>query len=286
MARKEKPTFITEQDPFPKRLKKLLTESNTTQAVLAKYVGCTRQAISLYATGQSIPDIGILQKIAEYFKVSSDYLLGMSDYKTSSTESIGNAIGLCEKAIVNIKKLQTLSGGELEAIYREFDIRHPDDRPEVKRRLNEFIHIEESAKKDALNSLLSDETFMMILSDIMNLITERKFTEISEHITNDMSKNNTNVLANRINDLTLYVGFKQNIERVRGNVNLFLNKMDYRPQEFVIERLEFIEGFAIKNELKSADEFLKLLEDLKIAKIGDVKEKKVTDHGKCDKKGE
>ena len=151
----------------------------------------------------------------------------------------------------------------------------PDDRPEVKRRLNEFIHIEESAKKDALNSLLSDETFMMILSDIMNLITERKFTEISEHITNDMSKNNTNVLANRINDLTLYVGFKQNIERVRGNVNLFLNKMDYRPQEFVIERLEFIEGFAIKNELKSADEFLKLLEDLKIAKIGDVKEKKV-----------
>jgi len=77
MPRKAEPTYITEKYPFAKKLKWLMNERGTTQPQLAEYVGVTRQAISLYVTGQSAPDIYTAQKIAEYFDCSMDYLLGL-----------------------------------------------------------------------------------------------------------------------------------------------------------------------------------------------------------------
>lgn len=101
MARKEKPTFITEKEPFPQRLKTFLEESGTTQTELANYIGCTRQAISLYVTGQSTPDIKVLLKIAEFFNVSTDYLLGITDIKSINIniKEISQRTGLTEEAI-------------------------------------------------------------------------------------------------------------------------------------------------------------------------------------------
>lgn len=92
MARKEKPTFITETEPFPQRLKSLLEERGVTQTEIASFIGCTRQAISLYVTGQSTPDINILTKISNYFHVSADYLLGLTDVKTTDI----NVRSICE----------------------------------------------------------------------------------------------------------------------------------------------------------------------------------------------
>lgn len=105
MARKDNPTYITEKEPFPQRLKELLEETKTTQTSLAKSIGCTRQAVSLYATGQSTPDIKILLKISEYFNVSTDYLLGKSDATTSNVDELKilEYMGLSEKAMIKMK---------------------------------------------------------------------------------------------------------------------------------------------------------------------------------------
>lgn len=76
MARKSEPRYITEQADFPSRLKSLMDEKAVTQKTLAEVIGMRPQTVSLYIGGQSVPDINTLYKIAEYFDVSADWLIG------------------------------------------------------------------------------------------------------------------------------------------------------------------------------------------------------------------
>lgn len=99
MARKKEPTYITENKPFPKALRQLMNDTNITQPILAEAIGVTRQTISLYSTGQSTPDIDVFLKIADYFNVSFEYLLGRSQAKTKENVDINERIGLSDKAI-------------------------------------------------------------------------------------------------------------------------------------------------------------------------------------------
>lgn len=104
MARQKEPTWVTENKPFPKALRELMNETNTTQPMLADSIGVTRQTISLYCTGQSTPDIEVFTKIAEYFDVSFDYLLGKSEAKKRENINIHERTGLSDNAINNIMK--------------------------------------------------------------------------------------------------------------------------------------------------------------------------------------
>ena len=64
---------------FAERLRFLMKEHSTKQTDLAEYLGLTRQAISKYADGSALPNIENLQKICNFFEVSSDYMLGLSN---------------------------------------------------------------------------------------------------------------------------------------------------------------------------------------------------------------
>lgn len=55
---------------------------NITQQRLAIDLGVDQASISSYECGKYLPTIEILLKLAEYFGVSTDYLLGLSDIKT------------------------------------------------------------------------------------------------------------------------------------------------------------------------------------------------------------
>lgn len=70
-----------EQDFFIKRLIELLEERNMTQIQLAKEIDVTNVTISRYLSGERSPRIEIVSKIAKYFSVSVDYLLGHTDVK-------------------------------------------------------------------------------------------------------------------------------------------------------------------------------------------------------------
>ncbi|MCH7323775.1 helix-turn-helix domain-containing protein [Solibacillus sp. MA9] len=56
---------------------------NVTQEDIARYVGISRAAVSKWEKGQSYPDISLLPKLAAYFNVSIDDLLG---YEPQMTE--------------------------------------------------------------------------------------------------------------------------------------------------------------------------------------------------------
>ena len=82
---KREPAYITEREIFPTRLRELMYERGLNLSDLAKKTGLQRQTISLYATGQRNPDTERLTSICHALNCSSDYLLGLSNEKTSST---------------------------------------------------------------------------------------------------------------------------------------------------------------------------------------------------------
>ncbi|AZO95240.1 helix-turn-helix domain-containing protein [Halocella sp. SP3-1] len=58
------------------RIKQLRNEKGITQDDLATYLGVSRSTVAGYETAKRKPEYETLQKIASYFKVSVDYLLG------------------------------------------------------------------------------------------------------------------------------------------------------------------------------------------------------------------
>ncbi|MBA4536394.1 helix-turn-helix transcriptional regulator [Bacillus aquiflavi] len=76
------------------RLKELRLERKLTQEQLGKGINVTKVSISGYENGNRTPDTETLQKIADYFNVSTDYLLGRSDNRSrvNSDEEFKNII--------------------------------------------------------------------------------------------------------------------------------------------------------------------------------------------------
>lgn len=61
---------------FAQRLKELRKLNAISQAALSGLLGVTQQAVGKWETGRSTPDPQTLARVAAYFKVSTDYLLG------------------------------------------------------------------------------------------------------------------------------------------------------------------------------------------------------------------
>lgn len=84
---------------FSEKLRKL--RGDKTLQEVADSIGITRVALGYYEKGERKPDIEILYKIADYYKVSADYLLGFSTAKTRDieTQAITEKTGLSESVI-------------------------------------------------------------------------------------------------------------------------------------------------------------------------------------------
>ena len=65
---------------FSERLKELRKERNISAKQLAKAINISDAAIIRWENKQRIPSMENIYKIAIYFGVSADYLLGLKDY--------------------------------------------------------------------------------------------------------------------------------------------------------------------------------------------------------------
>jgi transcriptional regulator with XRE-family HTH domain len=63
------------------RLKQLRNEKNLTQIDVVKDNNISERAYRYYETGEREPTSSTIIKLCEYFQVSADYLLGLSDVK-------------------------------------------------------------------------------------------------------------------------------------------------------------------------------------------------------------
>lgn len=63
------------------RIKELRLTKNLTQSQLGQIIGVGKTTISMYENGNSSPNDEIKIKLADFFEVSIDYLLGKTDIR-------------------------------------------------------------------------------------------------------------------------------------------------------------------------------------------------------------
>lgn len=84
---------------FGENLRQLRKSRNLTQKELGLKMGLSKAVVSKYETGMGYPSFDMLVRIAQYFSVTTDYLLGVSCGKTI------DASGLTDSQISAIHQL-------------------------------------------------------------------------------------------------------------------------------------------------------------------------------------
>ena len=107
----ENAIFFDYDSVFSSRLRSLIEEKNISKQKLADEIGVSRQAISQYCDGSTVPNADKLLKIAEYFNVSLDYLVGNTESKTPINTDEGQLIrSICDYTGLSEKAVKTLNG--------------------------------------------------------------------------------------------------------------------------------------------------------------------------------
>ncbi|MFR7473208.1 MAG: helix-turn-helix domain-containing protein [Christensenellales bacterium] len=77
-----------------KNLKEIRLKHQKQQQEIADYLGINRVSYARYESGERQPDFQTVAKIADYFNVSVDYLLGRTDdpHPAISNDDVKNAI--------------------------------------------------------------------------------------------------------------------------------------------------------------------------------------------------
>ncbi|MCM1059413.1 MAG: helix-turn-helix domain-containing protein [Eubacterium sp.] len=131
-----------------KRLKSLREEKGIRQPEVAEYLNITRQNYSAYETKGTMPPIDALRKLSQFFNVSSDYLIGLSDQRNPnevySASNINGSNFVQGNGSVTVGNSGETSQEETELlrIYRELDVR---GRAKL---LNAAFAIEDENKKE------------------------------------------------------------------------------------------------------------------------------------------
>jgi transcriptional regulator with XRE-family HTH domain len=77
---------------FGSILRKLRIEKNMTQAELAKLLNISPSTIGMYEQGRRDPDTSTVKFLAEFFNVSTDFLLGNTDSREPDNNSKSTSI--------------------------------------------------------------------------------------------------------------------------------------------------------------------------------------------------
>lgn len=73
---------------FGSKLKAMRVNKHLSQEQLAKRIGITKSMVSAYETSMRMPSYEVLIKIALFFNVSLDYLLGLKEYDSLNVSGL------------------------------------------------------------------------------------------------------------------------------------------------------------------------------------------------------
>ena len=133
------------------RLKEL--RGNNKLQDIAKDIGISRASLGYYENGDRKPDIEVLLKLANYYHVSCDYLLGLTDIKSPdiNTRAISEKLGLTPKSIETLSTFQ-----------------HNATRDPIPGNINDTTPAYSKLDLETINRLLSP--FCNIIDNITNYI--------------------------------------------------------------------------------------------------------------------
>ena len=94
-------------------IKRLRKKHNENQQKLADAIGVSRSTVSMWETAGSQPDNDMLNKLADHFHVTVDYILGRDEQKKEPATGEGDGMSDMERFLFNW--LKGLSKEEFEA---------------------------------------------------------------------------------------------------------------------------------------------------------------------------
>jgi len=71
---------VEQNAAFPQRLQTLREKRRLSRRTLAELCGLSKNMISLYERGEKAPSVDALINLADFFGVSTDYLLGRKNF--------------------------------------------------------------------------------------------------------------------------------------------------------------------------------------------------------------
>jgi HTH-type transcriptional regulator, competence development regulator len=105
----------------------LRREKKLRQEDIAKILGIARTTYAMYEQGNREPDFDTLNKMADYFEVSVDYLLGREQKnktKEDTLEEVNKLVkeyGIEQFGFFDIEKWKDLSSEDIEEIKKHFE---------------------------------------------------------------------------------------------------------------------------------------------------------------------
>ena len=107
-----------DSNKFSYNLVSLMEENNMKQNVVADQIGVSEVTISRYISGKRTPRLDIIIKIANLFKVSTDYLLGITSNSSQSLNSgnLNTDISEIVHKLYSLKSDEHLSQKQIEFI--------------------------------------------------------------------------------------------------------------------------------------------------------------------------
>ncbi len=85
------------------RIRTLREDRDLRQLDVAKATGIDQKTLSNYETRKTNPDSFAIIRLAEFFNVSTDYLLGVSDYNIASHSQLMGKIDKIQAELEEIK---------------------------------------------------------------------------------------------------------------------------------------------------------------------------------------
>lgn len=104
---------------FSQRLNSLMKNKKIRSVELAKYLGVTPQSVGQFKTEVSVPKVETLIKLANFFDVSIDYLVGRTDIRTTDV----NIRNICEYLHITeecVNQLHTNKENYIKSIIDDF----------------------------------------------------------------------------------------------------------------------------------------------------------------------
>lgn len=105
---------------FGDRLRSLREEADLHQKEVADKVGVKRNTVTSWENGDRQPEVGRLEKVADLFSVSTDYLLGRSDVRLN-IENRERVRDTMEVALADVRRRANLSDDDMILVRKQLD---------------------------------------------------------------------------------------------------------------------------------------------------------------------
>ena len=130
---------------FINRIKLLRSEKGITQRDLAEALDITAGTIGMYESGKRLPSLEVLVNMANFFKVTIDYLIGNSDSRSGQNETLITELGLSDESIDKLISFKNHTDVNLSA--------------------ESFVYL-----VDVINDIIESRGFEKFISDICSFI--------------------------------------------------------------------------------------------------------------------